>query len=396
MVIDTILFEDTVGETRAALLGGGAVVEVRHRRPTDRVLPGAIFRGRVRKVDKGLNAAFVDIGEERDAFLRARDAGRAAGAPRIERLIAEGAMVSVAVAASPAAGKGARVAAVDEGHGDAVGLFRPAPGLVAEVLDDFSDDGLQTIGTDGAPAARAVREWLARHSGFGGEVSHAAEPASLFAAHGVEAALATAVQRRVALPGGGSVTFDRTAALHVVDIDTDGRAGVAGRGELDVNLAAMAVIGRQLRLRRLGGAMVIDAVRMTRDDDRDAVVQGLRDAVADDPVATKVFGVSALGLVELSRQRQGLSLAEYLCGPGCEGAGPTAETAAFMGLRAVQRSVRTQLGARWRLQCADAVAAMLTGPLAAEFAAVTAGLGVDLQVEADPKRGMETCELVPA
>lgn len=391
MVIDTILVENTVGETRAALLSGGVVVEVHHRRPTDRLLPGAVFRGHVRKIDKGLNAAFVDIGEARDGFLRARDAARTpgSGAPRIERLIAEGAKVSVAVVTAPAAGKGARLRLADEGHGDAVGLVQQAPSLVGDVLDSFMDKSVGVVRADGAAALADVRGWFDGHPGFTAEVE-TADPATLFEAQGVDAVIDMALQHRVPVPGGGSVAFDRTEALHVVDVDSDGRVNVAGRSGLDLNMAAMTVIGQQLRLRNLGGGIVIDAVRMTREADRQAVVGTLREVVADDPAATKVFGVSAMGLVEVSRQRRGLSLAEYLRGDGA------AETAAYGALRMALRSVRPQLGTRWRLRCAEDIAATLTGPLAASLETVAGGLGVDLKVEGDPERVPENSEVVSA
>ena len=390
-VIDTILIEDVVGEVRAALLSGGAVVEVQYRRPDDRVIPGAVFRGRVRKIDKGLNAAFVDIGEARDAFLRARDARGGTRSPRVERLIAEGATIVVSVVAAPADGKGARVAMADGAPGEGVGLMEPAPGLAAEVLARFLDDQVVTVGVDGAAALADVRAAVATRPGFAGTVDLVSRPGSLFEAHGVEAALAEARQRQVAVPGGGQVTFDATEALHVIDVDSSGRAGRAGRGALDLNMAAMLVVARQVRLRGLAGALVVDAVRMARGADRDAVVAALRAAFAGDPGAPTVHGVSALGLIEVSRQRSGASLSAYLGG----GDEVSPETAAYMALRAVLRAFQPQLGARWRLACAVPVAALLDGKLAAQRAATAAALGADLQVVGDDGRGTESWDVGP-
>ncbi len=392
-MIDTILFEDTVGELRAALVKDSVVVEVLHQRPGSHAVAGARYRGRVRKIDRGMNAAFVDIGEARDGFARARDLARGStGAgktrsARVETLVAEGQYLGVRVVAAPHGDKGARLVpdaeVVDDGP---VGLAQAAPGLVAEVLDRYC--GLAVaVSVDGVGLEQQVAQWAARQqppAQVGIEAVRRAS--SLFEERGVEAAIAEALGREVALPGGGRVVFDRTEALHVIDVDSGGRPGKGGRGAYDLNLAAMDVVARQVRLRRLAGAIVIDAVRMQERMDGDAVLRRLRAGFANDPVATEVLGYSRMGLIEVSRQRSGVALADLLT--------EDALSAAYGALRMMQRSANPQAGVHWRLVCGAEVAEALSGPLSAEFMRIINGLGLIVEICSEAERGRGQEEVV--
>jgi Rne/Rng family ribonuclease len=121
----------------------------------------------------------------------------------------------------------------------------------------------------------------------------------------------------VPLAGGGSLTIQATAALTAIDVNGGGRRA------LEANLAAAPEIARQLRLRRIGGTVVVDFIDLPAGTARARVVDALRAALADDPEPVQVFPMSRFGLVEIGRRRSGPSLAEMLgrrC-PTCAGAG---------------------------------------------------------------------------
>ena len=138
-----------------------------------------------------------------------------------------------------------------------------------------------------------------------------------FAASGAGEQLAAALEPVVELAGGGRLIIQATAALTAIDVDG------GGRRPLEVDLEAAAEIARQLRLRRLGGTIVVDFVDLAAKRDRARLLATLRAALADDPAPVRVWPMSPLGLVELSRKRSGPSLAEQLgrsC-PCCAGSG---------------------------------------------------------------------------
>ena len=138
-----------------------------------------------------------------------------------------------------------------------------------------------------------------------------------FAASGAGEQLAAALEPVVELAGGGRLIIQTTAALTAIDVDG------GGRRPLEVDLEAAAEIARQLRLRRLGGTIVVDFIDLAAKSDRARLLATLRAALADDPAPVQVGRMSPLGLVELSRKRSGPSLAEQLgrsC-PCCAGSG---------------------------------------------------------------------------
>jgi ribonuclease E/ribonuclease G len=170
--------------------------------------------------------------------------------------------------------------------------------------------GLAALRVDGAEAAAEVAAWcrgrapdlerlLERHAG----------PQPLFEQDDLEGAIAGLLRPRVPLPGGGSVVIERTEALVAIDVNGGERGDAVA-----VNLEAAQEVARQLRLRNLGGIIVIDFINMSRAGDGERIVQALSGAVADDPGSTHVYGISKLGLVEMTRSRRGPSLADVLAG----------------------------------------------------------------------------------
>jgi ribonuclease G len=129
----------------------------------------------------------------------------------------------------------------------------------------------------------------------------------LFERYDLDGEIARLIGRRVPLPGGGSLVIDRTEALTVIDVNGGERPNV-----LATNLDAAAEIARQLRLRSVGGIVIVDFINMADRRDQQRVLDALAQAVAGDPAATHVYGMSKLGLVELTRARRGPALADLL------------------------------------------------------------------------------------
>ncbi|WP_247880859.1 ribonuclease E/G [Skermanella sp. TT6] len=131
------------------------------------------------------------------------------------------------------------------------------------------------------------------------------EPDALFDRYDLEGELIRLTERQVPLPGGGSLVIDRTEALTVIDVNGGERPNA-----LATNLDAVAEIARQLRLRNVGGIVIVDFINMASRADAERVLDGLTRATADDPASVNVYGMSKLGLVELTRARRGPPLAD--------------------------------------------------------------------------------------
>ncbi len=164
---------------------------------------------------------------------------------------------------------------------------------------------------------------------------------SLFAAHGIEAEIAASLNKRVPLACGGHLVIEQTEAMITVDVNTGSFTGSDSLEDtvFQTNLEAAVALPRQLRLRNLGGIVVIDFIDMEQPEHREAVVASLRDQCAGDPARINIMGMSDLGLVELSRKRTRESLYQQLCDPcsQCEGTGLTKkpETTSIEIMRAV-------------------------------------------------------------
>ena len=141
-----------------------------------------------------------------------------------------------------------------------------------------------------------------------------AENMSLFERHHVTEQLRKAVDQKVWLPSGGSLIIEQTEALTVIDVNTGKNVGKSSLEETVYrnNLEAAREIARQLRLRDIGGIIVIDYVDMEIKKNRDEVVRVFREALAQDKTRTQVFDISDLGLVEMTRKRIGEGLVESL------------------------------------------------------------------------------------
>lgn len=187
-------------------------------------------------------------------------------------------------------------------------LLAPPPDALRRALVEMPRDGLTAIQVEGADLLAAMKALCREQAPDLLElVQPHQDKAPLFEQGDLDGTIATLAQRRVPLPEGGSLVIDRTEALTVIDVNGGERGN-----PLATNLDACPEIARQLRLRNIGGIVVVDFINMARAGDRDAVIRALADATGPDPVATHVYGMSRLGLVEVTRARRGPPLADLL------------------------------------------------------------------------------------
>ncbi len=201
--------------------------------------------------------------------------------------------------------RGIRDAALTAG---APGPLHSGPDAMARALIEQGASTPASILIDGEAAARRLTGWCADQApDLLPLIERHTAPPRLFDLRDLDSAIADLLDTRVALPRGGSLVIEPTEALTVVDVN----AGERGN-PLDVNLDAAREIARQLRLRNVGGIVVVDFVNMRSRGDAERVLAALTDAVDGDPVQTQVYGMSKLGLVEVTRARRGSPLAALL------------------------------------------------------------------------------------
>jgi ribonuclease G len=202
----------------------------------------------------------------------------------------------------------------------------------------------------------------------------------------LDAVFEEALSVTLALPGGGSVHFEATRAGMLIDVDTGTpETGSPERTGLMANLTAAAMIARQIRLRNLGGGIVIDFVGLDSRSAREKVRAALAEALAPDPAAPQLLGWTRLGHFELVRPRRTRPLAEALLEPRSGGAlVKTAVTISHEALRALRRATRAQPGRRWRVTVASEVAAALAGAAADAVRQAEQRFARTIAIEPDP------------
>lgn len=395
MNLDTLI-EVSPAETRVAIVDGDGVLHRLDIHRADRPrLQGAIVRGRVKHVEKGMKAAFLDLGPMGEALLPKAKDGRGRPVTEGQWMVvqviraAQGAK-GPAVTARPvlqdrylsflpfglpndlridfdrALGKGrdlANVRRLAEGFdpGESGGwLFRPAAAALArdggkEILEAARDrllarwQAAQSANDGSAPkvleAAPALAVSLVCEAPVHGRIAtddrvlHADlrkqadtaypdllegllfhnERQSLFEATAVEDQIDEAIARRVPLQGGGELVIDETEAMVVIDVNlADGATALSGGdAAVRLNVRAAEAAGRQIVLRNLSGLIVIDFVKMKQRSDGKRVIEALRRGLKSGSGSglADVLGMTAAGLVEVTRQRNGPSLTEQLLAP---------------------------------------------------------------------------------
>jgi ribonuclease G len=199
------------------------------------------------------------------------------------------------------------------------------------------------------------------------------------------------------LPGDGSVHFEATRAGMLIDVDTGmPQTGSPERSALVSNLAAASVIARQIRLRNLGGGIVIDFVGLDSRSSRERLRAAFAEAVASDPAGAQLLGWTRLGHFEVVRPRRGRPLAEAMLELRSGGTlVKTAVTVAHEALRDLRRTGRAQPGRQWRLTVAPDVAAALAGPVADAARQAERRFARTLAIAADPGCDRERFQISP-
>ena len=262
--------------------------------------------------------------------------------------------------------------------------------LAARVLRDLVTDSTERIIVDSRETFAKLQEFASKYTRQALPIlEHYVGERPLFDLFAVEEEIQKALARRVDLKSGGYVIIDQTEALTTVDVNTGGF--VSGRSFDDTifktNLEASQAIARQLRLRNLGGIIIVDFIDMTREDHRDAVLAEFRKQLARDRVKIMVGGFSQLGLLELTRKRTRESLAHMLCEPcpTCQGRGElkTAQTVCYEILREILREAKQFNAREFRILASQSVIDMFLDEESQGLAMLGDFIGkpISLQVE---------------
>ena len=412
-----LLVNVTPSETRVAYIDGGILQEIHIEREARRGIVGNIYKGRVSRVLPGMQAAFVDIGLDKAAFLHASDimphTECVAGEEQkqftvrdISELVRQGQDLMVQVVKDPLGTKGARLTTditlpsrylvfmpgashvgvsqrieseaererlkkvvaeyCDEQGGfiirtaaegvheqemaaDAAYLKRVWTkvmerkkrnqtryqlygelALAQRVLRDFADAQLDRIRVDSRLTYEALLEFTAEYiPEMTSKLEHYSGRQPIFDLFDVENEIQRALERKVELKSGGYLIIDQTEAMTTVDINTGAFVGHRNLDDtiFNTNIEATQAIARQLRLRNLGGIIIIDFIDMNNEDHRRRVLHSLEQALSKDRVKTSINGFSQLGLVEMTRKRTRESVEHVLCNecPTCHGRGLVVE-----------------------------------------------------------------------
>ncbi|MCC7549795.1 MAG: ribonuclease G [Burkholderiales bacterium] len=262
--------------------------------------------------------------------------------------------------------------------------------LSLRVLRDMLDDETERILVDSRETAQRLQAFAQDYSlGFLDRIQHYSGDRPLFDLYGIEDEIERALARRVPLKSGGYLIIDQTEALTTVDVNTGGFVG--GRSFDDTiyktNLEAAHVIARQLRLRNLGGIIIVDFIDMENAAHRDAVLGEFRKALSLDRTRVTVNGFTTLGLVEMTRKRTRESLAHILCEPcaTCQGRGAvkTAQTVCYEILRETLREARQYNAGEFRILASQKVVDMFLDEESQSLAMLGDFIGkpISLQVE---------------
>ncbi|PMC92179.1 ribonuclease E/G [Actinomyces graevenitzii] len=214
-----------------------------------------------------------------------------------------------------------KVEAVNRGSGKAPLLLKGEPELALRVVRDVFSEDFRKLIVSGSKAWQTISEYVTELSPeLADRLEHWVSPVDVFTTYRVEEQLAKAFDRKVWLPSGGTLVIDRTEAMTVIDVNTGRFTGAGGTLEETVtrnNLEAAEEIVRQLRLRDIGGMVVIDFVDMVLESNRDLVLRRLIECLGRDRTRHQVTEVTSLGLVQMTRKRVGQGLVEAFSTP-CE------------------------------------------------------------------------------
>jgi ribonuclease G len=433
-----ILINITPQEVRVATLENGLLHDLYIERSRSRGLVGNVYKGKVVRVLPGMEAAFVDIGLEKAAFLHVSDVAQkytrqnnsshenknTGEVAHIGQVLREGQEILVQVLKEQLGTKGARLTTnitipsrylvfmpnannigvssriedeedrerlknnlIEQEHRikDAGYILRTAAEvadneaiasdikylnrlwqninnssaikvgnvvhrdlpLYLRVLRDMVDEDLEVIRVDSRETCITMLEFAEKYVPEVADfIEHYPGERPIFDLHGVEDEIQKGLERKVQLKSGGYLIIDQTEAMTTVDVNTGAYVGSRNLEEtiFKTNLEAAQGIARQLRLRNLGGIVILDFIDMVEQEHKRQVMRALEKALEKDHARTSICEVSSLGLVEMTRKRTRESLEHVLCGtcPTCEGRGSikTAETVCYEIFRDILREAR--------------------------------------------------------
>jgi len=231
--------------------------------------------------------------------------------------------------------------------------------------------------------------------GYSDRLQRYAEDRPLFERHGVEDEIARALEAKVALKSGGSLVIEQTEAMISIDVNTGGFLGGHSLEETvyRTNLEAAAAIPRQLRLRNLGGIIVIDFIDMEDEEHQRQVWRTLEKATEADPASTSREGFSSLGLVQMSRKRTRESLAQSMCVPcnQCQGTGKvrSSESTSIEVLRALSQDYKARCRKKsvdgdYLIRATESVVDRLLDEDAAHLAELSSNIEREIRIQVEP------------
>jgi ribonuclease G len=273
--------------------------------------------------------------------------------------------------------------------------------LVERVLRDLTTEATQSIRIDSRMQFEALQAFGRTYMpAVVGKLEHYRGERPIFDLFGIEEDVARALARRVDLKSGGYLIIDQTEALTTVDVNTGGFVGARNFDDtiFKTNLEAAGAIARQLRLRNLGGIIIVDFIDMTREEHRDAVLAEFRKQLARDRTRTTLSGFSALGLVEMTRKRTRESLAHMLCQPcpTCEGRAQvkTPRSVCYDILREILREARQFNPREFRVVASAAVVEMMLDEESVHLAGLSEFIGKPISLSAEPGMNPEQYDIV--
>ena len=273
--------------------------------------------------------------------------------------------------------------------------------LAQRVLRDMVSADTEAVRVDSRENHQMLSDFARAYMpGLAAKLQHYTGERPLFESYNVEQEIEKALARRVELKSGGTLVFDQTEAMTTVDVNT---GGFVGRRNFDetvfkTNLEAAQAIARQLRLRNLGGIIVVDFIDMDSAEHRTAVLEEFRRALARDPTRVTVSGFTALGLVEMTRKRTRESLAHVLCEPcqACSGRGQvkSARTICYEVLREVLREARAFNAREFRVLASPPVCDLFQEEESGALAMLSDFIGKPVSVQVESGYVQEQYDIV--
>jgi ribonuclease G len=273
--------------------------------------------------------------------------------------------------------------------------------LAERVLRDLTNDGTQSIRIDAKLQYEHLRAFGEAYTpGAVGKLEHYKGERPIFDLYNIDEEVQRALARRVELKSGGYLIIDQTEALTTIDVNTGGYVGARNFDDtiFKTNLEAAQAISRQLRLRNLGGIIIVDFIDMAREDHQSAVLAEFRKQLARDRTKVTVSGFTQLGLVEMTRKRTRESLAHMLCEPcpTCEGRGQvkTARSVCYDILREILREARQFDPKEFRVVASAAVVEMLLDEESQHLAGLSDFIGKPISLSTEPTMSPEQYDIV--